>query len=407
MALQNEMQEITQMVSDVQQRLVKVSKRCEERDNEKLKQLEEDNSRLRKGVKHLGVTNAELERKVKAHKPELSRAIDARDAAFNKLRHARRVIKDLIEEKEKGEPNERPIVSPTFSTLDILSTMSPSSTSSRSSLSSQKTVRGNSHEKAIQPPGSPQSTRSTKRQDARVPLSPQTSTVVGEQRSSADLGSPPKSPKAEEQKWSIYFHRLPKAAKVCKGPYSWDDLQQIFGLKDEIITSLQSLQSLGDLSMRVYTLQNIAFVYDPVFLDSGENSYFIDWGRKQVNEGIIDHFKDPGQSVYYTFVFPKFKNMWYFIGAFTWTVANDWLIWPTLGRKSREEIVKNLKGRCCEPDVNTVEELISSGKAEQICVLMDVRSGHDELTRQFAAQLGMALKSGRQRGGSDTTPSSS
>ena len=50
-------------------------------------------------AKWLRVQNADLERKVEQHKPELANALSAREAAFTKLKHARKVIRDLLEER--------------------------------------------------------------------------------------------------------------------------------------------------------------------------------------------------------------------------------------------------------------------------------------------------------------------
>jgi len=50
-------------------------------------------------AKWLRVQNADLEHKVEQHKPELANALSAREAAFKKLKHARKVIRDLLEER--------------------------------------------------------------------------------------------------------------------------------------------------------------------------------------------------------------------------------------------------------------------------------------------------------------------
>lgn len=50
-------------------------------------------------AKWLRVQNADLEHKVEQHKPELVNALSAREAAFTKLKHARKVIRDLLEER--------------------------------------------------------------------------------------------------------------------------------------------------------------------------------------------------------------------------------------------------------------------------------------------------------------------
>ncbi|KAF8631609.1 hypothetical protein AX15_002356 [Amanita polypyramis BW_CC] len=99
-SVQDEIINIGQTLTYVQDRLAQLAKRCQVENSDKLRQLEYDNTRLREGIKQLRIVNAELQQKAKVHKPELDRAVQAREAAFRKLRHARRVIKDLVEEKE-------------------------------------------------------------------------------------------------------------------------------------------------------------------------------------------------------------------------------------------------------------------------------------------------------------------
>jgi hypothetical protein len=50
-------------------------------------------------AKWLRVQNEDLERRVNMHQLEIRCALDARDAAFKRLKHARRVIQDLLDER--------------------------------------------------------------------------------------------------------------------------------------------------------------------------------------------------------------------------------------------------------------------------------------------------------------------
>ena len=59
------------------------------------------------------------------------------------------------------------------------------------------------------------------------------------------------------------------------------------------------------LRMRVQFLNNVAFIYDPIFGESGtdDKSLLLDWGDKESNEMIINHVTEDG-SIFHTFVFP-------------------------------------------------------------------------------------------------------
>lgn len=83
----------------MQDRLGELSRCITGEEHEKLRQLEDDNGRLRDDVNELRILNAKLQQK--GTHPELDRALEARDGAMRKLRHARKVIKDLVEEREE------------------------------------------------------------------------------------------------------------------------------------------------------------------------------------------------------------------------------------------------------------------------------------------------------------------
>lgn len=66
-------------------------KRCEE--------LESSHKEAVNSAKWLRAQNIDLEHKLNSYKPEMGSAIKARDDAFRKLKHARKVIRDLLTER--------------------------------------------------------------------------------------------------------------------------------------------------------------------------------------------------------------------------------------------------------------------------------------------------------------------
>lgn len=79
-----------------------VSRRSEEHGDvwqTRLVELESQNKEYLNRANWLHQQNAQLETKVSQWKPEMDNAIDARNAAFRKLRNTRRVVRDLIEER--------------------------------------------------------------------------------------------------------------------------------------------------------------------------------------------------------------------------------------------------------------------------------------------------------------------
>lgn len=94
--------EIANIMSRVQQRLADVSRRSEEHGDvwqARVIELESQNKEYLDRANWLHQQNAQLENKASQWQPEMDNAIDARDAAFRKLRNTRRLVRDLIEER--------------------------------------------------------------------------------------------------------------------------------------------------------------------------------------------------------------------------------------------------------------------------------------------------------------------
>ena len=58
--------------------------------------------------------------------------------------------------------------------------------------------------------------------------------------------------------------------------------------------------------LHLHSKQNVACLYDPIFIEAGEQSYILDWGHRQTNESMQKYIKghkdiDP---VFHTFTFP-------------------------------------------------------------------------------------------------------
>jgi hypothetical protein len=62
-------------------------------------ELEGQNKEYLNSAKWLRQQNAELERRVSQWKPQMDNALNARNAAFRKLKNTRKVVRDLIDER--------------------------------------------------------------------------------------------------------------------------------------------------------------------------------------------------------------------------------------------------------------------------------------------------------------------
>ncbi|KAK2466093.1 hypothetical protein APHAL10511_001735 [Amanita phalloides] len=382
-SLQEEMTAIGKALAEAQNQLAELVRRVQADDDETLKQLEDDNERLKNNINRLKNVNAALQQKAKAHKPELDRAIEARDGAFRKLKHARRVIKDLIEEREKIENSQRSrTVSPALSAITIgsmkdRSSSTSSTTSANSSADSSRTIRSRPDRGRAVDVRRLTSPRSISSMEADLFPGQIVSTSEGSRSRTQSLARSqttsvaPSSPRSSssrttnESSWLIYFSKPPKSANLHRGPFSWGDLRHIFSLEDQTVSALRSLESEGRLQMRVLIMQDVAFVYDPIFADLGQKSYLLDWGRKDDNERIVNFITLKG-AVYHTFVFPTSRIKWYYVGALSWKAVESRAIWPSLRQKAQAEIVRRLKARSCAEE--QLQERLATGDAEQISI---------------------------------------
>ncbi|KAG5634162.1 hypothetical protein H0H81_003105, partial [Sphagnurus paluster] len=324
---------IATIVSRVESRLAAVTRQTEEQQDtwqKSLADLERESTDIVKSARWLSHQNQELERKLAQQKPELNNAIDAREASFRKLRHARKVIRDLVIDNEK---------------LQI---------------------------------------------------------AAGLRSSQSEDDEQEEMKKALEESLAI---------SISSGSAS--DGEATARQQRPSPQSTVSLELSSDLCPRLHTNRDLAFIYDPIFLearsDDKKKSYILDWGTKALNESL-KNFLSRNAFPFHTFVFPVEKKRWYYIGAHTWRVVELWSIWPGLGEKSKEKIVHKLlqRGRG-EHAEDVIAAALASGSGKrpsemdleipgeltQFCVEIS-SSGHWQRSAALAKKMG--YKPPRSRG---------
>ncbi|KAF8165506.1 hypothetical protein B0H34DRAFT_241816 [Crassisporium funariophilum] len=381
----------SQTMTDYHTRLRRLVQRAKEKEKEtedisiRYKQLEASLSEAVTSAKWLRVQNAELERQLEEQKPSMTNALSAREGAFRKLKHARKVIRDLLD--ERGDLSPRAVRSSSIKQEDIDQALFDEFLRDEDSPStdSDKTVR-----LAPVTPGSPRGTPQ--------PLSPWSN------RSGARSITSSKSPKSEHsiipeplqasvssmevypnqarggngspsQPWHIQFKKAPGCSVLTEGPFPWSDLQRFLGMAEDMMESLQSLALSPDMNLRLQitrlpTSQNVAFLYDPIFLENRQKTYILDWGNPKTNQNIAQYITQESRTdpVLHTFTFPKREDNWYYIGAQRWSVVKLEDIWP-LREKSRTKIIKKLCQRSRgEIDEAEMARLLDSGELVQLCV---------------------------------------
>lgn len=90
---------------DIQNRLQQVLNRLDARERvtetweTRQEELEKSLRDAVNSAKWLRAQNADLEVRLAQHKPELEQALLAREDSFKKLKHARKVLRDLLQER--------------------------------------------------------------------------------------------------------------------------------------------------------------------------------------------------------------------------------------------------------------------------------------------------------------------
>lgn len=358
--------------------------------------------------------NEELKRLLELSQPDARNAIEGRDAAHRKLRHVRRVMRDLLVDLalDFGDsPNEDASLllqeEPQPRYKEIGASPSPSGQSRRNDRSSNSsgsssTPRPKSKGKErsspqismIAPISSPASTSHSRA--SRTGVSEVVSDLSNQQRSSeSNSSSEPSvdlsvhaakdSSSGGGDIWRLTSSRSPRSAEVIC-PVDMRLLHERLDLGEDTIYSLESLGQADEHCFRLQIVDNMAFVHDPFSMDGPGESLLMDWGIPDANETVHTYIvkKRPRDRVLHTFTFPVKRGVWYYIGAHKWNVKDLFDVWPTLGDRAKEVVTGKLQRRCNRSlSQQEIAEMIQDGRLQQFCVEVSSRSLKD-LSRAFA-----------------------
>ncbi|KAH7931190.1 hypothetical protein BV22DRAFT_4531 [Leucogyrophana mollusca] len=267
-------EEFTEAVTDAANEAARYKARVSE--------LEAMNRDFAAEIARFKATNEELRHLADAHKPEVDRAINARNAADRRVKNQLRVIRDLLEERKDGLAN-TPSYKPSLLLEDV---RSPKDLGLQSTTSSPITEvrRGKQPERSLNPNrsnGASSSNTSTVRPRTReisqstpgpsshrspgllsLISSPQISVRSMRGNSGGALGaitqirvtSPSSSgwqsdpsldttvhvpPEQDDAVWKLSASRPPVSAEVLSLPMSWVELQTRLDLDDDTMSSLE------------------------------------------------------------------------------------------------------------------------------------------------------------------------
>ncbi|KAH7914435.1 hypothetical protein BJ138DRAFT_1177355 [Hygrophoropsis aurantiaca] len=381
-------------------------------------------------IRELEAKNEDLQRG-DTLRPEVARAIAALNEAERNIKQQKRRLQDLLEERRPGlasTPSYRPsllledIHTPTRDNSDLGSTSSspvtrrtrperPSNISTTTISSTKSTIRPRILGLSQSTPGPSSLPLPSQPVFASSPRSSlrSTRTNSGRHRKVAETTKAPSSSgqksdpslntsihvqvplEQDDEVWQLSASRPPLSSEVLSRPMSWIELQARLEFDDETIYSLECLSGMDDLCLRIQIVEDIAFVYDPFTMDGPSASMLMDWGSETANAETVMYIIEriPANSVMHIFTLPRKKNLWYYIGAHTWDIVNDfWPVWPTLGDPSKGVVIAKLRNRCNHQ--KTQEELVQmmdDGRLEQLCIKISSKD-LKATSRAFMSKLG-------------------
>ncbi|KAI0952326.1 hypothetical protein AcV7_008173 [Taiwanofungus camphoratus] len=260
----------------------------------KLDDLEADNKKQASEMVSLRTKNAELQNLVETKKPDVWKAIDARDVALFKLSHARRVIRDLLDERKQIDPSGPRVTSLRSSrhggavTSDRSSgswdelDLTEAGPSSPSDGDDDRTVRPRAPTTAStivasSPTGSDaeayeQRSCTGMDKDESTTLkarqgSPEDTLTERELASSSsqDLVS------TSQDGWYLEYLKPPATAEASIGGFTYPALAEFLKLDDDTMICIESLEWWEDPCMRIHIHVDMAFVYNPLVLEGPSN----------------------------------------------------------------------------------------------------------------------------------------
>lgn len=354
--------------------------------------------------------NEELKRLLELSQPDVGSAIEGRDAAYRKLRHVRRAMRDLLVDlasdlgdspnegaslllQAEPQPRYKDTASPSPS---VYSRRHDGSSNSSGSGNTARPISKGKERSSLKTPtiSSPASTSYSRA--SRIGVSGAVSDLSNQQRSSeSNSSSEPSvdlsvhaarnSSGGSGDIWRLTSSRSPRSAEVIC-PVDMQLLQEQLNLGEDTIYSLESLGQADEHCFRLQIVDNMAFVHDPFSMDGPGESLLMDWGTPDANETVHAYIvkKRPRDRVLHTFTFPVKRGVWYYIGAHKWNVKDLFEVWPTLGDRAKEVVTGKLQRRCNRRlSQEDIVEMIQDGRLQQFCIEVSSQSLKD-FSRGFA-----------------------
>ncbi|KAH9972957.1 hypothetical protein BGW80DRAFT_276586 [Lactifluus volemus] len=176
------------------------------------------------------------------------------------------------------------------------------------------------------------------------------------------------------QKWRIHFGRPPNSATVAAlaKPVTTGTLVQKLELDGEAIRSIEGLSSIPAGSLRFYISDpfGLAFLYDPILLESPETTYLVEWGEVTANQNSKTYITNATEkhTELHTFIYAQRKDTWHYIGQQRWRPVGIKSIWPALAVPAQRALAAR---RAQNVDPVEIAQGLRRGKLEQLTVELE------------------------------------
>ncbi|KAI0298849.1 hypothetical protein BC826DRAFT_85942 [Russula brevipes] len=178
---------------------------------------------------------------------------------------------------------------------------------------------------------------------------------------------------AAVQKWRIHFAKPPTSATAVAlpKPVPTAALVQKLELDEEARRSIDGLSSGPAGTLRLYICDasesGLAFLYDPVLLESQEATYVVEWSETKASQNTrayIQAAKEKHTDLH-TFIYAPRKNGWHYLGQQRWGLTEIKSIWNSLTDPAQRALAtRSFK----DDDPDWIKRGLEEGKIEQLTI---------------------------------------
>ncbi|KAI0248838.1 hypothetical protein BJV78DRAFT_1232845 [Lactifluus subvellereus] len=173
------------------------------------------------------------------------------------------------------------------------------------------------------------------------------------------------------QKWRIHFAKPPTTAVVATKvkPVTMAALVQKLELDEEVSRSIEDLSLIPAGSLRLYISDTLglAFLYDPILLESAVNTFVVEWGEVMANQNSRTYITNATEkhTELHTFIYAPRKDGWHYLGQQCWNVVVIRSFWDALALPAQRALAAR-RSRYIDP--KEITQGLKRGQIEQLTI---------------------------------------